>query len=239
MRIISDSHDYYDSAMAQGTDRSLVYLRKTVTTPGADDRIGIDLDGLPRLDHYHDPQTRRPSYADAYALHVLLFCGTYQPFVERTQRPRGFGPGEAVTRFWDVASLEAAIAEAARPVQAIYGHSLDWKHDFNRKTVRDAFAHRPDPAALAEIHTGYASPVILYRNVYRSIHCPDVETVLNPSLKDLGFQSQRDPFAAFQEIAQYLGGVMRRPERDTVAISDADRAAKHGLDRWSFRKKVR
>jgi hypothetical protein len=239
MRIISDMHDYYDTAMAQGADQSLVYLRKTETRPGADARIGIDLTALPRLEEIYRARTRRTSYADAFAQHVLLFCGQVVPFVERIQRPNGFGPNMVVSQFWDLASLDAAIAETEPEIRDEYRHRFEWKHRFSRLAVQMIFDHRYDATRIAEAHTAYASPIILFRNVYRNKDCADVETVINPNLKEIGFQTQRGPFETFQEIAMYLGGVMRTPERDTVAITDADRAAKHGFDRWSFRKKVR
>ncbi len=232
MRIISKTHDYYDSAMAQGADQSLVYLRKSEKTPGARDDIGIPLDALPRLE--------REEGTDTYATHVLLFCGQYLPFVERRLHTWSPRYEEIVTRFWDLASLDAAIAEASPEVRKAYArrHNRGLKF-LCREGVAQVFAHRTDPAKLAEIHTAHESPVILYRTGYQNIHCPDVETEINPSLKDLGFQTQRDPFTAFQEIAMYLGGVMRTPERSTASISDNVRIAKHGFDEWSFRKKVR
>jgi hypothetical protein len=243
MRIISTFRDYYDTALAHGADMSLVYQRETTTTSGARDAIGIDLENLPRLDEIFDPSTGRNSYADTYALHVLLFCGQYLPFVERCQENWKLPQREVITRHWDLASVEAAIAGASGPVQDAYARKRSYllsnSHMFTRQALTDAFAHRPSGEAVAAVHASRGAPVILYRNVYRNIHTPDAETVLNPNLRDLGFQSQRDPFTAFQEIAMYVGGVMRTPERDTVQISDADRAAKHGMDRWSFRKKVR
>ena len=171
-------------------------------------------------------------------MHVLLFCGQYRPVVERRQSPHGYGH-DAVSHLWSLDALEAAIGEASEGVRKAYARRGDSHHRFGRAAVSAVFALRPDPAVLAAVHHRHASPVVLYRNVYRNLSCPDVETERDPSLKALGFQTQSDPFATFQEIAMYLGGVMRTPERTVVALTDAERRDKHGMDRRSFRTKVR
>lgn len=237
MRIISESHDFYDSAQVHGADRDLIYARRRRVTPGARDRFGLDLANLPRLEQVDRPGSERPDYGDRYAVHVLLFCGQYRPVVERRQSPHGYGQ-DSVSHLWSLDALDAAIARASGPVRKAYARRGDRSHRFGRAAVSAVFALRPDPAALAAVHHRHGSPVVLYRNVYRNLSCPDVETERDPSLKDLGYQTQSDPFTTFQEIAMYLGGVMRAPERTTVALTDAERRDKHGMDRWSFRTRV-
>lgn len=238
MRIISENHDFYDSAQAHGADRALIYARRRQVTPGACDGFGIDLTNLPRLEQVDRPGSERPDYADRYAVHVLLFCGQYRPVVERRQSPHGYGR-DTVSHLWSLEALDAAIAQASEAVRKAYARRGDRNHRFGRSAVGAVFGLRPDPATLAAVHSRHASPVLLYRNVYRDLSCPDVETERDPSLKDLGFQTQSDPFATFQEIAMYIGGVMRAPERATIALTDEERRDKHGMDRWSFRTKVR
>lgn len=236
MRIISDSHDYYDSAMAQGADRTLVYERRERVIAGASDDLGLKMDELPYMEHVHNPKTRRWDSDHTFVLHLLLFCGELLPFVVEQHRKVWNAPAE-VTTHWALDTLEAAIA-SDRLTQASYGEN--WLHSkpFVRKAVREIFGHRVSSERLAAIHDRHGSPVILYRNLH-PVRSEAVETVLDPSLKELNFQAQRDPFATFQAIAMYLGGVMRSNERPTVVLTDAERRDKHGMDRWSFRTKVR
>lgn len=59
----------------------------------------------------------------------------------------------------------------------------------------------------------------------------------NDTLKDLDFVKVLDPVQAFQELSMWVGGVLPKPGNPTVQITD-DRVklAKHGMDKWSFRK---
>jgi len=59
---------------------------------------------------------------------------------------------------------------------------------------------------------------------------------LNPILKDFGFQKIKDPYTAYQEIAQYISGVIGIGHPETVEISDKDQRDKKGFDEWSFKK---
>lgn len=236
MRIISESHDYYDSAMAHGADRALVYERRERVIAGATDDLGLRLDALPRMEHVHNPKTRRYDDSHTFVLHLLLFCGELLPFVVETHRKVWNGPTE-VTTHWGLDALEAAVA--ADPL-ALKSYGENWLHSrpFVRKTVREIFGHRVGSDRLAAIHDRHGSPVILYRSLH-TVRDEGVETVLDPSLRALNFQAQRDPFATFQTIAMYLGGVMRSNERPTVILTDVERRDKHGMDAWSFRTKVR
>jgi hypothetical protein len=60
---------------------------------------------------------------------------------------------------------------------------------------------------------------------------------LNPLLKSIGFQTQKDPFTVFQCIQSYISGVIGIPEKPMVKVSDKDLAAKRGHDGpYSFKK---
>ena len=63
------------------------------------------------------------------------------------------------------------------------------------------------------------------------------ELIINPRLKDWGFQSVKDPVTAFQDIYLFISGVLGAPEKPMVKISDKEMAKKKGHDSpFSFRK---
>lgn len=56
-------------------------------------------------------------------------------------------------------------------------------------------------------------------------------------LKSIEFYRRLDPVQAFQEIQMWIGGVLPKPGPAMVEITDDKiKAAKHGMDKWSFRK---
>jgi len=64
--------------------------------------------------------------------------------------------------------------------------------------------------------------------------------ILNPCLKEIQFFKVFDPYAAYQELAMFVSGVMGGQAPPMVPVSDEIRLEKHGFDKkWSFRKKVR
>ncbi len=56
-------------------------------------------------------------------------------------------------------------------------------------------------------------------------------------LKTLEFYRRMGAVEAFQEIQMWVGGTLPRPGPPMVEITDDKmKAAKHGMDKWSFRK---
>ena len=55
-------------------------------------------------------------------------------------------------------------------------------------------------------------------------------------LKDYEFYKKFDSFAAFQEIQMFLSGVLGNKENEIIVVSDKDKIAQHGFDKFSFRK---
>lgn len=64
----------------------------------------------------------------------------------------------------------------------------------------------------------------------------DNAIMLNPCLRTLQFEKVKDPWTAFQEIMQFISGVLGQPARETVDITDRDMARQKGFDDWSFRR---
>jgi len=85
------------------------------------------------------------------------------------------------------------------------------------------------------LHQHYNCPVILI-TVDRG---PD-RLIVNPCLKNWGFQRKVDPFTAFQEISMFTGGVLLRNTPKMVEIGNEDKIHKAGFDkRSSFRHPVK
>lgn len=92
---------------------------------------------------------------------------------------------------------------------------------------------------LLKIFRDKNTPIFLYGDYLDNKYIPgkSQELIINPRLKDLGFQSVKDPVTAFQEIYMFLSGVLGVPERPMIKISDKEMAKKKGHDgKYSFKK---
>lgn len=109
------------------------------------------------------------------------------------------------------------------------------KYDFSRSWWTRSYAKFEDKNtdALLEIFHEYQVPVFMIRH---SSERASNLLVLNPSLRDLKFHVVRDTYTTYQDIFQYVAGVLNCKENEMVKISDKDKIAKHGMDKWSFRK---
>ena len=58
---------------------------------------------------------------------------------------------------------------------------------------------------------------------------------LNPDLSKIHFQKILDPFRAYQELEQWIGGVLTNTEV-IPEQTDKNKVTAHGFDKWSFRK---
>ena len=81
-------------------------------------------------------------------------------------------------------------------------------------------------------HEELDTPIfVVYSDKYDS---PNL--IINPSLKDMGFQKIFDPYTCFQEIDMFLSGIMQSPEKKMVNLTDKDMRDKKGFNDMSFKK---
>ncbi len=215
MLIVSDFFDYYDRVKAFGIDKTIVYQRKT---------------SLLELHH--------PKYKDNDQLShgwygfgkfracqvtegVLGFCGNLYPllFFKRTNHPTIIAYDE-----------ESALIEIRK-----FGED----HLPGRRFLDHTSVYERNWAFLLPIFQEYKVPCFLHRLEPNDNHTRQRQklvTELNPRLKDLGFVAIKDPPTAFQEISQYISGVLGTGEKQTVTIDDKHKAIAHGHDgKYSFR----
>lgn len=234
MRIISKHRDYYDSALAYGADMGLVYERRTRTLDVAPDDLGaaLDLRRAPRRLGHLARTADGLRETGAFDPALLLFCGRAYPLMMHDHHGRpAEGRGSSV--LWTPEEVGAAVEATGNPGRWETLSMEGVRAALSRAAVA-AWFNAQAPADLAsEAHARHGTPVILYRGMDgRS----GWQAVLDPVLADLAFYRVKDAFAAFQDIAMYLGGVLRSPERPGAEIPDQVRAEKHGLDASSFRR---
>lgn len=127
--------------------------------------------------------------------------------------------------FWDFDEFKA---EAMR-LQAASSY------DFGRRWWKSSYDqfNEEDPSKLIELFHEHQVPIFEIRHSSeRNKH----KLILNPCLKEYKFQTLKDPYSTYQDIFQYVAGVLNSRENKMVEISDEDKIHKHGFDKWSFRK---
>lgn len=227
MKIISKFKDYYDSAIGQGIDPNLIYLRekKEIKVKNNPDDPAV---GEISSSWFHRSTLIDSSYYSFHA-YLLGFCGKIYPMIY--VKKVGEDKGECFYKF-----------ETFK--DSVYGKSIDGDKKMRRwmrsqmngistqvstSNIEDFF--NQNTSRLTSVFAEYNTPVFLYGrwNQHKEIRT-------NPTLKNFEFYKVQDPFSCFQELSMFVGGVLKSPEKPMVELTDKDRIAKHGFDKHSFRK---
>lgn len=251
MRIISKTNDYYDSAQAYGQDQSLVYVRKNeaIRLDEVLDVIGVQLDqsgkyhsfARPFLKHlgYEIPDhLRRSSYylRVDYNTNIRIrrymigFCGQWYPCLEF----------ESIFDTWRSESLSKTLIypgyedklEELRPFfkeESFESKLKKFKQFLSIKVQpkQDLFHHFNTPILVADVSDFGRE----------SWECDEELLEKDAVLADYQFYKVKDVFSAYQDISQYLSGVLGVGNPDMVQISDTDMRDAKGFHAMSFKKR--
>lgn len=212
MKLHTDFRDYYDAAVGYGVDDKVHYNR---FAKEAEIRLRSPFDF--------------PSFENAG---LLGFCGAIYPFIEIRKYNHRTGCYdydsenlEVVERFfaYSFEEYKRRMDEWVNYTDAVYiDHSrrLKLKHffiDWNYQDDAPFIEHKVPVWAV-------------------KLSRPSNLGLLNPRLKDYGFDRLKDAYAAFQEISVYLANILVE-QKETAKIEDKFRIEQHGFDsKKSFRK---
>ncbi|MEO6590238.1 MAG: hypothetical protein ABIP06_13145 [Pyrinomonadaceae bacterium] len=214
MRLHTDFHDYYDNAVGYGIDENIFYSRFTkkveilIKTPF--DHAGVN-GGL------------------------LGFCGTIYPFALFT-RSENF---EIVDRYF------------AYNLEEYKRKSEEWKYK-SRFSVSRRFTEQYRKIESKrwqkremEIKQFFIDWSSQSNEIFLEFKVPiwtvmlginQSQGLINPRLKDYGFDRLKDSFTTFQEISMYLSNILVE-QKEVAVIEDKYRIEQHGFDlKKSFRK---
>ncbi len=240
MRIISKFHDYYDGVQSVGYDPHLIYHR-----------VRRSLRIMPVSSHYYGRDSASafampeelPLFSDSFLMHInprrgvrnakfmttdgylylIGFCGKYY-LTLREYHGGSWGHPTTIIYLYDASSAVKYFSEV---------HEIDSNRgvfDLLGECSVTPFADPVEPFRILNC------PVFMVelRDKY-SMYGREKELTVNPELATLQFYKMFDPFAAYQEIAMFLSGVLGWPENATVQISDKDMRDAKGFDDWSFK----
>ena len=238
MYIISKKTDYYDSVGNQyGIDKSIVYKRTETEMPkGLPGSPGkISGNRIDRIDLHFPNGTKHEVIHEWYA---IGFCGKLYVHLQRTVK----GVVPAVTPYTSATDkvyhlygdeIISVLEEADRnaPPQKKYRYS--WRQPPNYRAVINRIR---EIEALDYSSVFFASKIpcfIIKIEGGKGNFYP----VINPILADYSFYKVKDAFTAFQEIQQYISGVLGTDGNEPIVTDDKYKILAQGFDlKTSFRK---
>ena len=229
MYIISKFKDYYDGVVGtMGIDKTLVYERKTIEIKD-NKKMLKEFRGFRNWNNIHKNHFLNIGYADTKSkkyennnFFIVGFCGKLY---------LGW-KFEYKVKEWNNRKIIEVIK-----TDIIYGYENAKKYlktNFWRSNLNDdvEYVMKYDPINMfRELN----APIFIYDSDRRSPRKSDI-MIINPILKEWEFYKVMDSFAAFQEISMFIGGVLGIDEKEIIEIEDKYRIAKHGFDKWSFRR---
>jgi hypothetical protein len=230
MKLHTDFHDYYDTAVGFGIDDKVHYNRFTQTIEKS---LNLKRD-FPPLNSFYFGKTL-----------ILGFCGEIFPMIgviewnEETHKPKFIYYTYSYDEYF------ARMLKTERALKLI-DHELGRQRrpknekeirkqltkDLTKKKVKEFFSDwrwRDDDLFLE-----HRAPVWLI-----NLDSNDQKITLNPKLSELDFERIKDANQAFQEISMYLANILVE-QKETAPIEDKYRIEQHGFDlKTSFRKEKR
>lgn len=237
MRIISKFKDYYDSCTALGFDAGVVWVREQKTCSAS----GTFFKELPFPSLYgFTVSTRQCGLHIAPSPRIVLFCGKLVPCIVVTETEPGKNPPNCSSKFfYDVDSFDSYVAKHGRDLSQIV-RSRFWGEDqFKGKEGLFRWFESVAQFQRKALDWSVSSRVVCAVYPHREDGClsPNEAPVqLNPSLKHLEFYKHLPATTAFQEVSMFVGGVLPQSTAMPIQISDKDRIAQHGFNKYSFRK---
>jgi len=212
MRIVG-GHDFYDNALAFGIDTTTVFVRHKERV------ISEEYCGI-RIPKRHDY-----SFFVEFP-YMFVIAGNLYPMIEIQK----YSASTAV-RTWDFDHYKE-VCDGLSPHFKKYSDGKNARAFFARTLKDDERAWLIDQR-ISILHNRYR----LEYDVH-SGHRNVCEWLVNSSdLNQFGLQARTNAYQIFQNLSMWVGGVLPKNPNPMVEITDDKvKIAKHGMDRWSFRK---
>jgi hypothetical protein len=219
MRIFG-GHDYYDSAMSLGIDKTITLFRKNDEIP----EKSVHIPGY----QLRFTQENRWTAGRMNQITVVFGPRIYHGIEVKADW------GEAPVYIWDAERLRQWVDSQKRK------YSFDiirpWKESWKSKKeipIEGYFMTQDSPDSVREFMITNRYAILLKVEYDR-----ETRMWMNPyNLKKYGFMKALDPFSAFQELSMWVGGVLCGQSPSIVEITDDITILEgHGFDKKiSFR----
>jgi len=248
MKIISKFKDYYDGIQSLGIDKSLVYRRlkeikevelpEGYTTSIKNSTNTLEWDTILLVNDYKRYEELRIKCEQV----LIGFCGKLVPAIRFNYNKKGITKNSVV--LYNAQTIIEYFNKLKRKYKelhftnSLYGYPYE---EPDQKTLNTFFKQRIFEQNYHQWFQNFGAPVFIFsKEIIRKFEGTrkrnGLYVALNPSLKALEFYRVKDSYSAFQEIAQYLGGVLTKRESIENKLSDIDKIKQHGFDvKYGFR----
>lgn len=229
MKIVSPFKDYYDGIQGLGIDKSILYIRKTVEIlyENTDD-IGEKPKGIPVFYSVMRPSTN--ASLNYFVEPVTVgFCGkVYLLFGVYEQR---FSGAEKLHFFTTVEKAQKAAIEFETPAN-------------RKKALAEYFEGGGGKGLAIDVKEWLDKYHLIGDKPFITLNTPIFLTrfegytrvlEVSPRLKPFSFAKHVNPYAAYQEIAQYITGPLAKEISPPQIIDDVVLAEGKGFNKYSFR----
>lgn len=251
MRIVY-GRDYYDNALAFGRDESIVLVREKERSLTDDELVGHHTIQSPDVGLSFRKQGKvgmpylRGGFFDikgkTYGCHqiTVIFCGrVYHGMQIETAEYKNDGWGThshmSSIFYWHIDHFNAWMDQLGIDLVELYHRG--------RLDPKVLFASYDASRVLLDFLIEQRIVVAIRRssvNMFEPAKNWPRWSINSDQLKAVQFYKVVDPYAAFQEISMWIGGVLPASGAKMVEVSDIVRIEKHGFDKkTSFRNMKR
>lgn len=239
MKIISNYKDYYDAVQAYGVEQDIVYKRFQESVE-ISTNIGYG-ECSPLEEIYLNSKGLKNHYIKASDT-TVGFCGKlYKGLIFREYKDKKLIQTEVFYQLEDVEKYLKKLQTQHRKISVIQSWYEPGLLDSLRYIdFQEFFEPNKSPKENTAIFQEIQAPIfVLENNIYHnSEDSKKIQVIKNPNLKDLGFYRVMESYLCFQEIGQFLGGVLVIKENIDSKLNDLDKVKQHGFDeKYGFRKR--
>ena len=228
MNIISPFKDYYDGVQSFGTDDKAVFQRKEKRKDSS--LLAGFAEGYQSFIEYGQTYTLNKKgghYYDDRIIHtniILGFCGQLYFGYKFDTIEKG-NPTKSVVYYTRDEGL--AFIQSLKKTYNVEGFELTQAPNISNKV--EAWFHTLQSPIFIFPAYAYSSDE-LNLNWSQDISNSPIELLVNPSLKRLNFQSIKDAYSCYQELQQFISGVLSETELVSNPPTDKEKITKHGID---------
>lgn len=258
MRIIR-GHDYYDSALAYGRDDDITFVRETrlIGTRSCPLNewgfmpslfyIGLSRGGYPMHNNKYTEMVNGYKTEREFSIAVVYFAG------KRYTGVVAHNGLDSVESIWSYESLVHFAAQHGLQLNEGTDSGRGYyANKFTPVTLAESFIPREATSKELEWMIQNKIAIALYTDELGPHHrfdgfvparnesnipwrCNSADP--EHTLRRYGFMKALDAYSALQELSMFVGGIMGGNPPNMVKITDEKTlVAKHGFDKWSFRR---